>query len=100
MMSFELANASATFQVYINKTLNELVDVFCVIYLDDILVFSKNRDSHINHIKEILRRLRKNDLFANLEKCFFFKHEVNYLEFIMSNVDIKMNSNRVNIVMS
>ncbi len=99
-MSFELANAFATFQAYINKTLNGLVDVFCVIYLDDILVFSKNRESHVNHIKKVLRRLRKNDLFANLKKCFFFKHEVDYLGFIVSNVDIKMDSDRVNIIMS
>ncbi len=100
MMLFDLANASITFQVYINKTLNELINDFCVMYLNDILIFFKNRKSHVKHIREVLKRLRANDLFANLQKCFFFKHEVDYLEFIMSENDIAMNSSRVDIIMS
>jgi hypothetical protein len=100
MMLFDLANASITFQVYINKTLNELINDFCVMYLNDILIFFKNRKSHVKHIREVLKRLRANDLFANLEKCFFFKHEVDYLEFIMSENDIAMNSSKMNIIMS
>jgi hypothetical protein len=48
----------------------------------------------------VLKRLRTNDLFANLEKCFFFKHEVDYLEFIINEDDITMNSSRINIIMS
>ncbi len=99
-MSFELTNALATFQAYINKTLNELVDVFCVIYLNDILVFFKNKNSHVEHIKKMLRRLQKNDLFVNLKKCFFFKHEIDYLEFIVSKNDIAMNSSRVDTIMN
>ncbi len=100
MMLFDLTNASITFQVYINKTFNELINDFCVMYLNDILIFFKNRESHVKHIREMLKRLRANDLFANLEKCFFFKHEVDYLEFIMSEDDIAMNSSRINIIIS
>ncbi len=100
MMFFDLANASITFQIYINKILNELINDFCVMYLNDILIFFKNRESHVQHIREVLKRLRTNDLFANLEKCFFFKHEVDYLEFIISEDDITMNSSRINIIMS
>ncbi len=100
MISFDLTNASITFQVYINKIFNELVNDFCVMYLNDILIFFKNRESHVRHIREVLKRLRANDLFANLEKCFFFKHEVDYLEFIVSENDIAMNSSRINIIMS
>jgi hypothetical protein len=48
----------------------------------------------------MLKRLRANDLFANLEKCFFFKHEVDYLEFIISENDITMNSSRINIIIN
>jgi hypothetical protein len=69
-------------------------------YLNDILIFFKNKESHVQHIREMLKRLRANDLFANLEKCFFFKHEVDYLEFIISEDDITMNSSRINIIMS
>jgi hypothetical protein len=100
MMFFDLANALITFQVYINKTFNELLNDFCVIYLNDILIFFKNRESHVQHIRKMLKRLRGNDFFANFEKCFFFKYEVDYLEFIMSEDDIMMNSSRINIIMS
>jgi hypothetical protein len=100
IMFFDLTNALITFQVYINKTLNELINDFCVMYLNDILIFFKNRESHVQHIRKMLKRLRANDLFANLEKCFFFKHEVDYFDFIMSEDDITMNSSRINIIMS
>jgi hypothetical protein len=100
MMFFDLTNASITFQIYINKTFNELINDFCVMYLNDILIFFKNKESHVQHIQEVLKRLRANDLFANFEKCFFFKHEIDYLEFIMSENDITMNSSRINIIMS
>jgi hypothetical protein len=100
MMFFDLANASITFQIYINKIFNELINDFCVMYLNDILIFFKNRKSHVQHIRKMLKRLRTNDLFANLEKCFFFKHEINYFEFIINENDITINSNRINIIMS
>jgi hypothetical protein len=69
-------------------------------YLDDILMFFKNRNSHINYIKKMLRRLRKNDFFVYFEKYFFFKHEIDYLKFIINKNDIAMNSNRIDIIMS
>ncbi len=100
MMFFDLANASITFQIYINKIFNELINDFCVMYLNDILIFFKNRESHVQHIRKELKRLRANDLFANLEKCFFFKHEVDYFEFIINENNITMNSSRINIIMS
>jgi uncharacterized protein YqgQ len=73
IMFFDLANASITFQVYINKIFNELINDFCVMYLNVILIFFKNREFHVQHIREVLKRLRTNNLFANLEKCFFFQ---------------------------
>jgi hypothetical protein len=100
MMFFDLTNALITFQVYINKTFNELINDFCVMYLNDILIFFKNKESHVQYIQEVLKRLRANDLFANLEKCFFFKHEIDYFEFIISENDITMNSSKVNIIIS
>jgi Fe-S cluster assembly iron-binding protein IscA len=100
MILFDLTNASITFQVYINKIFNELINDFCVMYLNNILIFFKNKESHVQHIREVLKRLRINDFFANLEKCFFFKYEVDYLEFIINENDITMNSNKVNIIMN
>ena len=98
VMPFGLANAPATFQAYINKALSGIVDVFCVVYLDDILVFSKDRTSHVEHVKEVLRRLRKHDLYANLKKCEFFAPAVEYLGFIISSDGISMDPRRVETV--
>lgn len=98
IMSFDLTNVSIIFQVYVNKALIELIDNFCVIYLNDILIFSKNRNDHIKQIKQILQRLRDNDLYVNLIKCFFFKFEVDYLSFIVRHDDIKMNFVKIDII--
>ena len=56
-MPFGLTNAPATFQAYINKSLTGLMDKFCVVYLDDILIYSDSQSEHLNHVKQVLERL-------------------------------------------
>ena len=58
IMLFELINASATFQTYINKILFELIDIICVVYFNDILIYFKNKDSYVKHVKQILNHLK------------------------------------------
>ena len=62
VMSFELINASATFQTYINNVLREHLDVFVIIYLNDILFYSKNEADHKVHVRKVLEALKKADL--------------------------------------
>ena len=57
MMPFGLSNAPSAFQHFINNIFSDLLDVFVVIYLDDILIYSNNMDDHKKHMKEVLRRL-------------------------------------------
>ena len=97
-MSFGLANASATFQAYINKILFGLIDTICVVYLNDILIYSKDKDSHVKHVKQILNHFRKYDLYVKLSKCEFFKNFVEYLDFIIKNDGISMNPRRIKTV--
>ena len=59
VMSFGLANAPATFQAYINRALSDLLDVCCVVYLDDILIYSDSEAQHEKHVRMVLERLRK-----------------------------------------
>ena len=82
-MSFKLTNASTTFQAFINWVLKELVDDFCVIYLDNILVFSHNEKEYQTHLKLIIEHLHQAELYANSKKCEFFKIELEYLGFII-----------------
>ena len=56
-MPFGLTNAPATFQVYINKLLTGLMDKFCVVYLDDILIYSDSQPEHLDYVKQVLERL-------------------------------------------
>ena len=72
IMSFELINASAMFQTYINNVLREHLDVFVVVYLDDILVYSKNEEDHKKHVRQILNALKKADLRIISEKSQFY----------------------------
>jgi hypothetical protein len=97
-MSFELANASTTFQSYINFALREFLDVFVVVYLDDILIYSQNEEEHTNHVRLVLKRLRKYKLFAKLSKCDFDLEEIDYLKFIVEINDIRMNLAKIAIV--
>jgi len=98
IMSFNLINTFIIFQTYINKILTELLNDFYIIYLNDILIFSVEKIDHINHVKQILERLRKFKLYASLKKCEFFITKVNFLKFVIFIKNISMNSSRINII--
>ena len=83
MVPFGLTNALATFQAYINKALHGLVDDFCIVYLDDILVFSKTKEEHDQHLQRVCERLRDVELYAKPSKCQFYQMEIEFLGFII-----------------
>ena len=83
-MSFSLTNVSAMFQSYINQILCSLVDDFCIVYLDDILIFFKSEEEHYQHLELIIKCLQQAELYTNTKKCKFFKNELNYLDFIIN----------------
>ena len=71
IMSFELINTSVTFQIYINNVLRKHLNVFMIVYLDDILVYSKNEKDHKKHVRQILNALKKVNLRIVSEKSQF-----------------------------
>ena len=81
-MPFGLTNAPATFQSLIQDTLRDILDICCVVYLDDILVFSHPGQDHDYMVKQVFEQLRKARLFANAKKCEFDKSSIEYLGFI------------------
>src|SRR6266496_5715136 len=95
VVSFDLTNAPAIFQVYINHALHDLVDDFCIVYLDDILVFSKSKKKHYQHLQLIIKHLQHTELYANLKKYEFFKLKVKYLDFLINENDLYMNLSHV-----
>ncbi|QRV90602.1 Transposon Tf2-12 polyprotein [Ceratobasidium sp. AG-Ba] len=94
-MPFGLTNAPATFQHFMNDIFRDILDVYVIIYLDDILVFSKYEVNHEKHVREVLSRLQKHNLYCNLAKCFFSIKEIDYLGLIVSPEGIRVNPAKV-----
>ncbi|RYC80447.1 hypothetical protein BFJ63_vAg16669 [Fusarium oxysporum f. sp. narcissi] len=97
-MPFGLANAPATFQHYIHQALQGLVDTICVVYLDDILVFSKTREDHTIHLKQILDRMKAAELYAKPSKCSFYQDRVEFLGFILTTEGVEMDPERIRTI--
>ena len=95
VMPFGLANAPATFQAFINKVLREFLDVFCIAYLDDILIYSNNKEEHIQHVRLVLDRLLRNGLYAKLEKCEFHVIRIGFVGFVATPHGTEMEESRV-----
>src|SRR5436190_17176129 len=90
VMPFGLKNAPAVFQRFMNELFSNLQDIYVVVYLDDILIYSKNPEEHTEHIREVLKRLRENHLFARPEKCYFFVTTVTYVGIVITPEGISM----------
>jgi len=97
-MPFSLTNASAAFQQFMNDIFSDLLDVYVVIYLDDILIYSNNMSKHHQHVKELLKYLCKAGLYAKAEKCKFHSKSVKYLGYILSPSGLTMSDDKVKII--
>jgi len=99
MMHFGLTNALATFQRLMNTIFADCLDTFIVIYLDDILIFSKNPKEHQEHVCKVLACLQKNQLFAKPEKCKFSVNKTEFLGFEISPDSISMSQSKVDAIL-
>ncbi|KAJ9531930.1 hypothetical protein QJQ45_003635 [Haematococcus lacustris] len=79
LLCFGLTNAPATFQAEMNRIFADYINDFVVVYLNDILIYSKSAADHAEHLDLVLKRLREHELYAKLQKCDFNKPEVNFL---------------------
>lgn len=86
-----LTNACATFQRLMNTVLGDLIDKVCLVYLDDIIIFSNSKEEHLAHVKLVIDRLRKYNLKIKLSKCKFAQTRIEYLSHIIENGTIMPN---------
>ncbi len=100
MLSFKLTNELIFFQQYMNDVLWDFLNNFCQVYLDDILIYSKMRKKHRDHVKLVLSRLREAELQMNIRKCKFNVEETVFLEVIVSELDFRMNFSKVTVIVS
>jgi hypothetical protein len=77
-LSFGLTNALAHFTYLMNSVFMPELDKFVVVFIDDILIYSKNKDEHAEHLRIVLTRLREHQLYAKFSKCAFWLEEIQF----------------------
>ena len=99
VMPFGLYNAPSTFQSYINKALQDILDDFCAAYLDDVLIYSETLEQHHLHVEMVLERLHKARLFADIDKSEFDQKEVKYLGMIIGVDGLKIDPAKIKTIL-
>jgi hypothetical protein len=94
-MPFNLTNAPASFQALINDIFREYLDIFVVIYLDDILIYSTNKKNHIKQVNLVFKALEKAGMRINGPKYTFYAKEMEFLGYIVGSEGIKINPKKV-----
>jgi hypothetical protein len=99
VMSFGLTNAPASFMYLMNSVFMNELDKFVVVFIDDILIYSKNKAEHAKHLRIVLQRLRDHKLYAKFSKCEFWLDSVKFLGHTISQEGISMDPSKVQEVM-
>ncbi|RVW70601.1 Transposon Ty3-G Gag-Pol polyprotein [Vitis vinifera] len=98
VMPFGLTNAPAAFMDMMNRIYRPYLDHFVVVFVDDILIYSKSREEHGHHLHMALQKLRENQLYAKLEKCDFWLQEIQFLGHMVSQEGISVDPTKVEAV--
>ena len=98
-MFFRLTNSPATFQTMMNDIFREeIAEGWVVIYMDDILIFSRTLEEHHKQVSRILEKLQQHQLSLKVEKCYFEKEEIEFLGLIITQKGIQMDPHKVKVV--
>ena len=100
VMPFGVTNAPGVFMDYMNRIFHPYLDSFVVVFIDDILVYSKTREEHEEHLRVVLQTLKDNRLYAKLSKCDFWLEEVSFLGHVISEGGISVDPFKVEEVIS
>ena len=98
-MLFDFSNTLATFQEYVNKILAKKLDIFIIVYLNSILIYTENPSQlYVKAVRWVLDQLRKYSFFANLKKCYFHWDEICFLGYVVSSKKINMEAKHNEVV--
>ncbi|GBG82517.1 hypothetical protein CBR_g34894 [Chara braunii] len=95
VMPFGLTNAPATFQRVMNDIFRDILEQFVLVYLDDILVYSRTLEEHLRYLRDVLDRLRRHGFYAKLSKCRFAQHKVNFLGHYVFDQGLHMDDEKI-----
>lgn len=98
VLPFGLTNAPATFMHLMNSIFRPFLDKFVIVFLDDILIYSRTLTEHKKHVRQVLELLRRNRLYANMKKCSFFKESVSFLGHVVSGDGLSMENDKVKAI--
>eukprot|EP00253_Pinus_taeda_P006753 PITA_06753 len=99
VLSFWLTNAPATFMCLMNSIFHQYLDRFVLIFIDDILVYSRTMEEHQEHLRKVLQTLREHQLYAKFSKCDFFKEEIQYLGHVITKEGIAVDPEKIKAIM-
>jgi hypothetical protein len=99
VMPFGVTNAPGVFMEYMNRIFHSYLDKFVVVFIDDILVYSKTEEEHAEHLRIVLKTLREKKLYAKLSKCEFWLKEVSFLGHVISSGGIAVDPSKVDAVL-
>ncbi|KAI3738348.1 hypothetical protein L2E82_28377 [Cichorium intybus] len=99
VMPFGLTNTPAVFMDLMNRVCKPFLDRFVIVFIDDILIYSKNKEEHASHLRTVLETLRREQLYAKFSKCEFWMREVQFLGHVVSIQGIKVDPSKVEAVM-
>ncbi|KAL5548506.1 hypothetical protein UlMin_003737 [Ulmus minor] len=98
VMSFGLTNAPAAFMNLMNRVFKEYLDKLVIVFIDDILIYSKNQEEHMEHLRIVLRTLKEHQLYAKFSKCEFWLDSVQFLGHVISKDGISVDPSKIEAV--
>ncbi|KAL0546911.1 hypothetical protein IC582_016830 [Cucumis melo] len=98
VMSFGLTNALAVFMDLMNRVFREFLDTFVIVFIDDILIYSKTEAEHEKHLRMVLQTLRDNKLYAKFSKCEFWLKQVSFLGHVVFKAGVSMDPAKIEAV--